>query len=313
MKKPGCFSIKSHREVEEPKKTVAELVKMLEEARRIEPAIAVPVPIRRALLIGINYFGSSCELSGCINDTSNIYVWLTKECGYNPADIRVLTDDPHQSPELVPTRANIVRSIEWLQAVAHDTPAGFPVKLFFHYSGHGSWTADLTGDESDRRDESICPVDYPESGCILDDELRDLIIKPIAEKDNVQLSCLFDCCHSGTSLDLRYDYEVAIGGAKADRRTYTMTQSKAQPNTKCNVTLWSGCLDTQTSADAYIARQAQGAMTWGFLKTVRKYRLDLSYKRLLSELQTQLLTARYEQVPHLSCSKLVGLSDRVVF
>lgn len=41
---------------------------------------------------------------------------------------------------------------------------------------------------------------------IRDDDLYDLLVKPL-QKD-VHLACPFDCCHSGTVLDLPYIYKA---------------------------------------------------------------------------------------------------------
>jgi|JI102314A2RNA_FD_contig_61_1923275_length_1291_multi_2_in_0_out_0_1 hypothetical protein len=310
------FRHKPREVVNPPKQTVAELVKLLEAAKAEEAATSEAdkgVVYKRAVLIGINYFGTSSELNGCVNDVHNVYVWLTKECGYDAKNIQILTDE--RDSAVRPTRANIEKAMKWLNS---DLPANVPVQLFLHYSGHGSWTYDQSagtagaGDEADGRDESICPVDYNTAGCIIDDDLNKLIVVPIAEMANVSMTCLFDCCHSGTALDLRYDYEIDVNGATPTTRTYKMIQQKSLQKTKSQIMLWSGCLDSQTSADAYIARQSQGAMTWGFLSTVRKNKNVLSYKKLLSELQLQLKSARYEQIPHFSCSKMVNLADRAV-
>jgi len=77
----------------------------------------------------------------------------------------MLTDDSH-NPTLVPTKANMIRAMQWLvqDANPHDS-------LFFHYSGHGGQTKDLDGDEEDGQDEVIYPVDYKKAGHIVDDEL----------------------------------------------------------------------------------------------------------------------------------------------
>ena len=271
---------------------------------------ASPAVIKRAILIGINYIGTSSELRGCINDVNNIYVWLTKECGYSPSNIQVYTDQPNGDPAFRPTRANIEKAVRWLHA---GVVPNVPVQLFMHYSGHGSWTVDRNGDEADRRDESICPVDYATAGNIIDDALYQMIVTPIAQRPNVQLTCLFDCCHSGTALDLRYDFEIQFASTSANLRTYKMVQQKTLAKTECQVLLWSGCLDTQTAADAFIANTSQGAMTWGFLSVVRKNKNNVSFKKLLSELQIQLRSMRFDQVAHLSCSKVVNLSDRILF
>merc|ERR1711908_181630 len=68
---------------------------------------------------------------------------------------------------------------------------------FLHYSGHGGQTADAGGSEIDGMDEFICPSD---GGIITDDELKG-IVEGLYYK-NCVLFGLFDCCHSGTMLDL---------------------------------------------------------------------------------------------------------------
>ena len=52
-------------------------------------------------------------------------------------------------------------------------------RYFFHYSGHGSHQADTDGDEDDKMDESIVPVDARHNKCIIDDDLHKLMIEPL--------------------------------------------------------------------------------------------------------------------------------------
>lgn len=267
-------------------------------------------PIKRAILIGINYTGTTSQLSGCVNDIKNVFQYLVQECGYEAANIRGYTDESHTPDDRKPTKANIESAIRWLHEPTKNPNA--QVCLFMHYSGHGSWSYDSSKDESDGRDESICPLDYEKAGCINDDDLEKILVDPIAKNPNVKLTCLFDCCHSGTALDLRYDFNVQIASNNPTTRTFSMKQEKSYPATLCDVTLWSGCLDTQTSADAYIARQGQGAMTWGFLSVLRKNKTS-SYKKTLAELQILLASNGYEQIPHLSSSKLLNLSTKLTF
>merc|ERR1719221_1907300 len=46
---------------------------------------------RRALFVGINYFGQQGELKGCINDVHNIKSFLTSN--YRIDEMLILTDD----------------------------------------------------------------------------------------------------------------------------------------------------------------------------------------------------------------------------
>jgi hypothetical protein len=43
------------------------------------------MPRRKALIIGINYFGSSHQLNGCVNDAKNIRNFLVQDRGFSSA------------------------------------------------------------------------------------------------------------------------------------------------------------------------------------------------------------------------------------
>ncbi len=84
---------------------------------------------RKALLIGINYFGQRGQLRGCINDVKNMSTYLNEFFGYKREDMVTLTDD-QQNPMSQPTKANILRAMHWLVKDARPNDS-----LFFHYSG----------------------------------------------------------------------------------------------------------------------------------------------------------------------------------
>jgi hypothetical protein len=151
---------------------------------------------RKALLIGINYVGQKGELKGCWNDVKNVHSYISRK-GFN--NVRVVTDEPTSS--MKPTRQNIIDSLKWLVAGAQPGDS-----LFFHYSGHGSSQKDNQGDENDGHDETLVPLDYLSSGMIIDDELHSIVVLPL--KKGVRLTCIFDCCHSGSGLDLPYTYSL---------------------------------------------------------------------------------------------------------
>ena len=89
---------------------------------------------RKALLIGINYFGQRGQLRGCINDVKNMSSYLFENFGYKREDMVILTDDL-QNPMSQPTKQNILRAMHWLVKDARPNDA-----LFFHYSGKfGRW------------------------------------------------------------------------------------------------------------------------------------------------------------------------------
>lgn len=84
---------------------------------------------RKALLIGINYFGQKGQLRGCINDVKNMSTYLNGNFGYAREDMVILTDD-QQNPMSQPTKQNIIRAMHWLVKDAKPNDS-----LFFHYSG----------------------------------------------------------------------------------------------------------------------------------------------------------------------------------
>jgi metacaspase-1 len=153
---------------------------------------------KKSLFIGINYFNSKSELRGCINDVKNIKQFVVSNFNF-PTDsdhMRTLVDD---DPTNMPTRANILSSMKWLVQNAKSGDS-----LFLHYSGHGGSQKDTNSDEEDGMDETLIPVDYEKTGIIVDNDLFDILVANLPK--GVRLTCIMDCCHSGSILDLPYTY-----------------------------------------------------------------------------------------------------------
>ena len=194
-----------------------------------------------ALVIGINYIGTSVELKGCINDANNIVTYLTTKCGYLPTNIKVLTDNGPLKPNSLNIDVEITRLVNC--AIYNGA-----TELFLSYSGHGTYVRDLNGDEKDGRDECIVPLDYKRKGFIKDDRLNLLISKmPVRCK----MYCLFDSCFSGTVLDLTSPSTLA---------------GKGNTGVNGNVVMISGCMDHQTSSESLINGSWSGVMTTCFLE-----------------------------------------------
>ncbi|EMF08947.1 Peptidase_C14-domain-containing protein [Sphaerulina musiva SO2202] len=283
---------------------------------------------RKALLVGINYFGQRGQLRGCINDVKNMSGYLNSYFGYKREDMVILTDD-QQNPMSQPTKQNILRAMHWLVKDARPNDS-----LFFHYSGHGGQTKDLDGDEEDGYDEVIYPVDFRQAGHIVDDEMHRIMVTPL--QPGVRLTAIFDSCHSGSALDLPYIYSTQgvlkepnlakeagqgllgivgsyakgdIGGMlstatglfkKATTGGDTREKNLRTKTSPADVIMWSGSKDSQTSQDANIAGQATGAMSWAFVTALKK-NPQQSYVQLLNSIRDE-LEAKYSQKPQLSCS-----------
>eukprot|EP00548_Thalassiothrix_antarctica_P001388 CAMPEP_0194147066 /NCGR_PEP_ID=MMETSP0152-20130528/22502_1 /TAXON_ID=1049557 /ORGANISM="Thalassiothrix antarctica, Strain L6-D1" /LENGTH=329 /DNA_ID=CAMNT_0038847753 /DNA_START=90 /DNA_END=1079 /DNA_ORIENTATION=+ len=154
---------------------------------------------RRAVMIGINYVGDDPgELRGCHNDVLNMKKYIMHVHGFEEDNITILMDDgEHDSP----TKENILEAYKKVIEETEESDA-----IFLHYSGHGTKVKDRDGDEADGYDEALVPVDYQEEGLINDDDLYDILCKPLAK--GATMVSLMDCCHSGTILDLPYIFKA---------------------------------------------------------------------------------------------------------
>jgi uncharacterized caspase-like protein len=108
-----------------------------------------------------------------------------------------------------PTRENILNAYRTL--VAESKPGDV---AFCHYSGHGGKLKDDNDDEKDGYDETLVPLDYASAGQIRDDDLYLTLIGKMPR--DVQLTCVMDCCHSGTVLDLPYTF---VGDGEQENMT----------------------------------------------------------------------------------------------
>ncbi|RHY72824.1 hypothetical protein DYB34_013232 [Aphanomyces astaci] len=113
----------------------------------------------------------------CIKDVENLQRFVKDRCGFPENNLRQLTDD--LQGENRPTRANILAGMRWL--VENARPA-------------------------DGKDETICPVDYDTAGMITDDEMHSILCASLPAGG--KLTAIFDCCHSGSALDLPFMYTV---------------------------------------------------------------------------------------------------------
>ncbi len=256
-------------------------------------------PKRRALLIGINYIGSDCELRGCINDVDRIRNLLIKEYEYKPEDILVLTD----LTPIKPTRDNIIKSFtDFLKGNEKGD------QLCFYYSGHGTKVIDQNHDERTGYDEAICTYDMR---LILDDD----ILNMLSMLNGANLSMFFDCCHSGTICDLEYNIRYC-GNSVSKKPKFEMWTEKSK-KINGHVKMFSGCLDTQTSADCQFVRAQNeycnnGAFTYMFLNIIEKANANkdkLSNRNILMNIYDLLKLSSFEQVPQLSCSSIESLDD----
>lgn len=249
--------------------------------------------MKKALLVGINYRGTPNELNGCINDVINMRNFLIKRLKYHPNNILLLTDDTEQKP----TKENIINSLNWL-----ISGNGRKSRLFFHFSGHGTYIRDSNNDEKDGNDECIVPLDFQINGFIVDDNLKGIFNQI---NKGAKLTCVFDCCNSGTVADLRYNFYLRGGKL--------VHQNNSRNNTtRGNIVCLSACLDHQLALDAFENRTYQGAMTYSLLTVLgRRYKNGRNnFRNIINELSRFMRRKSYTQIPQLSFGRNVNLRSR---
>jgi hypothetical protein len=241
---------------------------------------------RRALLIGINYYGTPYQLSGCITDVQSLN---DKFC--SSYDIEIITDLTNKKP----TKSVILSEFSALLESANSGDT-----VLFAFSGHGSCTTDLNRDEIDGQDEMVISCDLYG---VMDDDFKTIIRQKL--KTGATLVALFDSCHSGSILDLKYSYP-----------SYTVSVSSPLDtmDTAGTVILISGCLDDQTSAEAdmLVSGKVSGAMTWSLLETLKQYPTGLTWNALLTNMRTLLNSSGFNQIPQLSSGRTLNTLSPIV-
>ena len=140
---------------------------------------------------------------------------------------------------------------------------------------------------------------------------------------DVTLYCFLDCCHSGSAVDLKHNYQSNCKYKKGiaeqnlvykkddwtDSFNYSMEKSREIIG---NVSLFSGCQDKETSADAFINDTGQGAFTFCLLETLKSNLQEhslrfkngtLKLRSILKEINCRLDTQGFQQNTQLSLSK----------
>lgn len=286
-----------------PKQHVSRPSRFRPSLRRL-PAAPPPTAVRRhcaVLLIGCEYTqyaaqGTMPRLPGCHMDIKLVQKMLMEHYGYQAADFTVLSDE---SPTyLQPTRANIVAQLQRLIDIGKGNP---DCRLVLYYSGHGTQTRDQSGgDELDGLDEAIVPCDYLTEGLLVDDTFHDQFWSQLPL--SVRVTCIFDCCNSGTVFDLPYRYES---------KNQTVPCPSATPTKLTTPLPWivtlSGCRDNQTSASAqYLEKNIkwEGALSYVLRETLKDHHYQaVGLDQLIETMRSKLKSLGFAQIPQLGFSR----------
>ena len=246
---------------------------------------------KKALCVGINDypFGEANDLRGCLNDAKDWSNLLRNHFDFT--DVKQLLDADA-------TKANILSGIKDLLAGAKAGDV-----LVFTNASHGTYLADTDGDEP-KFDEALCPHDT-DSNLIIDDELRNLFLN--IPKD-VRLTVISDSCHSGSVTrvklnEYRRNRQLSprlLNNPELSPSAMAHARKKEKyPESGMNEILLSGCKSNQTSADAHIANDFHGAMSYHAIKVISDAGYNLTYQELHDALLPMLEEEGYDQIPQL--------------
>eukprot|EP00588_Corethron_pennatum_P005794 CAMPEP_0194282024 /NCGR_PEP_ID=MMETSP0169-20130528/22183_1 /TAXON_ID=218684 /ORGANISM="Corethron pennatum, Strain L29A3" /LENGTH=347 /DNA_ID=CAMNT_0039027235 /DNA_START=44 /DNA_END=1087 /DNA_ORIENTATION=- len=294
---------------------------------------------RKALFIGINYTGQQGELRGCINDVKNIKAFLLEN--FPIGETLTLTDDGEG--DKLPTRDNLLAAFKWLRRgaqsgdslIMHYSGHGGSVKdedgdeedgydetlIPLDYATAGHIVDDEVHDVLVRglpkgvrltaimdccHSETVLdlPFSYNINGDleIIENNKNEGISKILSS--GVQF--LFDGNKKRVQQSFMEGFKLLMsagkGGDSAAREKTIQTRS-----TEADVISFSGCKDSQTSADANIEGEATGAMSYALIKSLKNdTRMD--YTDLLKSMR-QTLEGKYTQVPMLSAGRKLDLTS----
>lgn len=214
----------------------------------------------RALCVGIDSYATS-PLAGCVRDAQ---AWARALRGLS-FDVTTVLD----------TEATRQRVLDALRRLVDSARPG--EMLVFQYAGHGTQAEDLNGDEGDRYDEALVPIDYASGALLLDDDLADVYR---SLPDGATLTLFMDCCHSGTNSrfapldrttprgDERRRFLELTPDIEAAHRQFRARSGSARPTTPeeslPGVIHFAACLDNQyayeSSGQGHFTRVATAAL-----------------------------------------------------
>jgi hypothetical protein len=164
--------------------------------------------------------------------------------------------------------------------------------LWFHFSGHGEQVKDGSGDEADGKDEALVPIDARATRALIaDDVINECLVENLPE--GVTLYAVFDCCHSGTMMDLPFIYDEIGNRFRRDENVEEKGDGR--------VVMISGCLNEQKSADLGAdifkgIRKSVGALSRNLYKRLDK---GYSWQGLIAEVRVAIAGGNLSQVPQL--------------
>ena len=236
-----------------------------------------------AFLCGVNKYNSGNDLRGCVNDVMDIRKRLVDKYSFNPDNIRVLTDSR------ATTKATL-EHLDWLVSCCSPTEHDF---LVYDNSSHGTqFRIRRDGIVDNYESAVVCPCDFDWDNNFISVDMIHQRLDRIPK--NTTILIISDSCNSGDLVKELLPFEMEWGSKKnlskriippEDIQARSLGQelpvkrveSYVSTIDDVNVIFLSGCMSSQTSADAYIDGRYNGALTAGIKHVMDLDSADTTY------------------------------------
>ncbi|MEM9927191.1 MAG: caspase family protein [Cyanobacteria bacterium P01_D01_bin.50] len=162
---------------------------IMQQGDKYAKALAQNTGDKLALLVGINeYSGELSPLQGCVNDVMLQKQLLIHRFGFNPQNIRTLTNSQA-------TRQGILTAFE--EHLINQAKPGDTV--VFHFSGHGGRVEDPDKDSPDGYNSTLIPIDsgYNSAGGVVQEIMGHTLFLLMYALKTDNVTVVLDSCHSG--------------------------------------------------------------------------------------------------------------------
>jgi hypothetical protein len=282
--------------------TSSECFPMFRKKLSTDATPTVPKAPTKVLCVGIEY---GKELVGCSRDAKNFMdCILASHPGAIPEKSRRLMlegSGGSSKKRDKPTRKNLLAALDWLVEGANSSS-----RLVFYYSGHGTYRkGSKDSGEDDGQDEAICPLDYDQEGFVYDNDLRSRLVQRVPS--GAKLLCVFDCCNSRSTLDLRYNLRDGSPGA-------TPRVEKRYSRPKGEVVYVGACRDEEVDLTTdFEGGYPQSVMTFYLVKILENALVadkPQTFRQVLEALRTTLRDNGFDQRPQISVGRDASTLDQ---
>ncbi|NET05033.1 MAG: DUF4384 domain-containing protein [Symploca sp. SIO2B6] len=248
-----------------------------QQSLRYGKVLAQSTSRKLALLVGINKYPQNqrgfSDLQGCVNDVELQQQLLIHRFGFNPKDIKILTDaQANRNGILTAFQEHLIN-----QAKPGDV-------VVFHFSGHGSRVVDPEPITADGLNSTLVPVDESplyQQGIVNDimGKTLFLLMSALARKTD-QVTVVLDSCFSGGGTRGNIRVRSLPGGRK-----WNAGQEELQEQQK-----W--LTELQLSPQELLEARRQGIATGVAIASAKphQYALDYHFSGFYAGAFTYLLT-----------------------